>query len=291
MPRGAGKSAARRRRSPRAAEAASRLEARLPQNPPRVTQIAARGAFLFKVRDNPREGGAVDRCDGVLHVLVPHRQNEPRGQRRLLQEIFEPGGMTVVTLVQQFAELIDAAVARFREIVTQLVQMPRELRLQIARQDRMRDRPGDDREVLRPPPGGRETGEPRREGLEPVADGVAAAISAPLGNFRRERHPVFVAVIGVTDLRRDDDPEQPVSFDEMPRRHEFVAQGAPDGVDLGAFEAVLDRVDRKAVRKTLARQGVEMPFQPGLRFKQHAFRLKFVTRPWIFSLRPGRRPR
>jgi hypothetical protein len=38
----------------------------------------------------------------------------------------------------------------------------------------------------------------------------------------------------------------------MPRRYEFVAQGAPDGVDLGTFEAVLDRVDRKVVWKTLA---------------------------------------
>ncbi len=62
----------------------------------------------------------------------------------------------------------------------------------------------------------------------------------------------------------------------MSRHHEFVAEGAPDRIDLGAFEAVLDRIDRKAVRQTLARQGVEMPFQPGLRFKQHAFRLKFL---------------
>src|SRR5579863_479389 len=121
--------------------------------------------------------------------------------------------------------------------------------------------------MLRPTSGGGKPGEALRERLEPVANRVPVAICSPIRNFRSERHPIFVAVISIADLGGDDDPEQPVPRNEMSRRHEFVAECLPDGLDLCAFESVFDRVDRKAMRETRARQGVEMPFQPGLRFK------------------------
>src|SRR5581483_5026318 len=114
--------------------------------------------------------------------------------------------MSFVTPAQQISELVDSRIARFSKVVAQFIKMPSKLSLQITRQDRMGYRPRNDGKVIGPAAARRETGETRGEVPKPIAHGVAVAERTPFGDLSAKRHPIFIAVVSVTNLCGNDDP-------------------------------------------------------------------------------------
>lgn len=114
------------------------------------------------------------------------------------------------------------------ERVPKFVEDARELLLQVAREDRVRDGPRNDRELLRPRARRLGARELPLEGDKGVANPVAPTVQRPARRLILEGLPVLAPRIAVADLRRINDPNELV-----------VACGRRD-LDVGA-QRVLQR--------------------------------------------------
>src|ERR1700730_5194498 len=103
----------------------------------------------------------------------------------------EPRRAPAALRTQERFHALHAKIHLASEFVAKFVQKPRELSLQIARQYRMRNRPRDDRKMLRPHSLRDEPSIRLRECLEPSPDRFAIAEPVPSRDLLLERLPVF----------------------------------------------------------------------------------------------------
>src|SRR5690606_21299763 len=100
-------------------------------------------------------------------------------ERGRLHEVLEAGRRVPAARRDEVSEALRLVEEFGGERVPEVVEDTRELLLEIAREDRVCDRPCDDRELLRPGPRRLGAREFPLEGDEGVADPVAPAIQRP----------------------------------------------------------------------------------------------------------------
>src|SRR5581483_2215726 len=120
----------------------------------RVSKPSPRGARFLKIFNDTLQGDWKNELRDRLGLTAEERHHDPARNLLLLEKIPKARWGISRRARQETTDLCRIAPQHFGELITPLIQRASQLRLQIARQKSVTDRPRDDGEPLCPRPCG-----------------------------------------------------------------------------------------------------------------------------------------